>query len=71
MHHVAVPLEGHELVYLLAAVLDNPTDIVTGEIDEHHVLGALFGVLGELAREAPVVLLVAALVGGCRRSAGR
>ena len=45
VHHVRVALEHHQLVDLLGAELHDPADVVAGEVDEHHVLGALLRVL--------------------------
>ena len=55
MHHVAVALEGHELVDLLGAEAHDPSHVVAGQVDEHDVLGQLLGVLAELAGQSPVV----------------
>ena len=64
VHHVRVALERHQLLDLLGAELHDPADVVAGEVDEHHVLGALLRVLDELGRQAPVVLLGAAAAAG-------
>ena len=64
MHHVAVPLERHHLVDLLGAELDDPADVVAGEVDEHHVLGELLRVLDELGAQAAVLLVGAAAAAG-------
>ncbi len=45
MHDVAVALEGHQFVNGLGPELDHPTDVVAGQVDQHHVLGSLFRVL--------------------------
>ncbi len=60
VHHVGVTLERHQLFHALRPELHDPADVVAGEVDEHHVLGPLLRVLGELRRHAPVVLLGAA-----------
>ena len=60
VHHVAVALERHQLVDVDGAEAGHPTDVVAGEVDEHHVLGALLGMFHELGGEAPVVLVGAA-----------
>ena len=65
-----VALEHHELFDLLGAELHDPPDVVAGEVDEHHVLGALLRVLGELGGHAPVVGLGAAAAAGARDRAG-
>ena len=49
MHHVAVALERHHLVDLHGAELDDPTDVVAGQVDEHDVLGDLLRVLDSSA----------------------
>ena len=56
MHHVAVGLDDHELIDLDAAVLADAAEVVTTEVDQHHVLGALLGVAEKLVREPPVLL---------------
>ena len=71
VHHVAVALERHQLVGMHRAELGDPPDVVAGEVDEHHVLGPLLGVLDQLRRQPPVVLVGAARACGCRRSAAR
>ena len=45
VHHVRVALERHQLLDLLGAELHDAADVVAGEVDEHHVLGALLRVL--------------------------
>ena len=45
-------------------------DVVAGEVDEHHVLGALLRVLGELGGQAPVVGFGAAAAPGAGDRAG-
>ena len=44
----------------------DPPDVVSGEIDEHHVLGALLRVFGELGGHAPVVGFGATAPSGAR-----
>ena len=56
---MAEALDGHELLDVDRAVGADPPEVVATEVDEHHVLGALLRVLGELARE-PLVLGVGA-----------
>ncbi len=60
VHHVAVALQGHHLVDVHAAELDDPADVVASQVHEHDVLGDLLGVLDELGGHAPVLLLGAA-----------
>ena len=60
VHHVAVALERHELVDVAGAELDDPPDVVAGQVDQHDVLGALLGVLEQLGGELAVVLVGAA-----------
>ena len=57
MHDVAVALEGHELVDLLGAVVDDPPDVVAGQVHQHDMLGPLLRVLHQLRRQLPVVLV--------------
>ena len=64
VHHVAVALERHQLVDVLGAERGDPADVVAGEVDEHHVLGALLRVLAQLGRQAAVVLVGAAPLAG-------
>ena len=45
MEDVGVGLDDHQLVDLDRAVLADPAEVVAAEVDEHHVLGALLGVL--------------------------
>ena len=66
MHHVRVGLDRHERLDGDGAVLADATQIVSPEIDEHHVLGALLLVL-EQARGDHDVLLG---VGAARARAG-
>ena len=70
MHHVRVPLERHQLLDPLGPELHDPADVVAREVDEHHVLGPLLGVLDQLGREALIVLGSSAAACGCRRSDG-
>ena len=67
---MGVTLEHHQLVHLLGAERHDPADVVAGEVDEHHVLGPLLRVLGQLGGHAPVVVLGAAPAAGARRSDG-
>ena len=61
---MGVPLEHHQLLDLLGAEGDDAPDVVAGEVDEHHVLGALLRVLGELGGHAAVVGIGAAATAG-------
>ena len=71
MHDVAVALDRHELVDLLGAEAHDPPDVVAGQVDQHDVLGEFLGVLGQLALEQAVVLLVLAPWAASRRSGVR
>ena len=42
----------------------DPADVVAGEVDEHHVLGELLGVLAQLGAEAAVLLVGATPAAG-------
>ena len=55
VHDVRVLLEHHELLDLLGPELHDTPDVVPGEIDQHHVLGALLRMLRELGGHPPVV----------------
>ena len=69
VHHVAVALQRHQLVDLHGAELGDAADVVAGEVDEHHVLGALLRVLGQLGGHPAVVLVgLAALAGAGDRA---
>ena len=70
VHHVAVALQRQQLVDVYGAEPGDAADVVAGQVDEHHVLGALLGMFHELGGEAPVVLVGAAAACACRRSAG-
>ena len=56
MHDVAVALDHHDLVEDLGAEAGHPTYVVTGEIDEHDVLGHFLRVLDQLSFESGVFL---------------
>ena len=64
VHHVAVALERHHLVDLLGAEAHDPAHVVAGEVDQHHVLGDLLGVLAQLGGQAAVLLVGAAPAAG-------
>ena len=64
VHHVAVALERHQLVDVHPAEAGDAPDVVAGEVDEHHVLGPLLRVLGQLGGHAPVVLVGGAALAG-------
>ncbi len=68
--HVAVALQRHQLVDRLGAEPHDPADVVAGEVDQHHVLGPLLGVLAELAGQAAVLLVGLAPVAGAGDRAG-
>jgi hypothetical protein len=70
VHHVAVALEGHHLVDLLGAEAHHPAHVVAGQVDQHHVLGPLLGVLAQLGAEAAVVLVGAPRAAGAGDGAG-
>ena len=69
VHHVAVALDGHQLVDPFGTEAGDPADVVAGEVDEHDVLGELLRVLDELGLEPAVLLVVRAAAGASRRSA--
>lgn len=56
VHHVRVPLDGHEVDDLDRAGLADPAQIVTAEVDQHEVFGTLLGVGEELVGEGLVLL---------------
>ena len=61
---MGVTLEHHQLFHALGPEGDDPAHVVAGEVDEHHVLGPLLRVLGELGGHAPVVGLGATAAPG-------
>ena len=71
VHDVAVALQRHQLVDRLGAELDHPAHVVAGQVDQHHVLGPLLGVLGQLAPPGGGRRPRCGRAGGCRRWAGR
>ena len=52
---MAVALQRHHLLNLLGTKGHYASHVVAGQIDQHHVLGQLLGVLGQLGGHAPVV----------------
>ena len=60
MHHVAVGLDGHEVLDLHGSVLAHASEVVAPEVHQHHVLGPLLLVLEQLAGDARVLLDVRA-----------
>jgi len=48
VHHVAVALHDEGVRHLDRADFGNAADVVAGQVDQHHVLGALFGVVDQL-----------------------
>ena len=56
MHHVAVVLDGHELLHLDASVLAHAPEVVAAQVDEHHVLGALLLIGEQLGGHGPVLV---------------
>ena len=71
VHHVAVVLDGHELLDLDAAVLAHPAEVVAAEVDQHHVLGALLRVGEQLLGHPQVLLDVGAARPGTGDRPGR
>jgi len=51
MHHVGIALDDHELVHLHTAVGGHASDVVSPEINEHEVFGALLGIVEEIFGE--------------------
>ena len=68
---MAVALEHHHLVDLLGAEPHDATDVVAGEVDQHHVLGDLLRMLAKLCAEAAVVFIGGSRAAVCPRSASR
>ena len=61
---MAVALQRQQLVDVDGPEAGDPADVVAGEVDEHHVLGALLGMLDQLGGEPAVVLVGAAALAG-------
>ena len=57
---MAVPLEGHQLVDVHRPELGDAADVIAGEVDEHHVLGPLLGMLGQFGGHPAIVLVCSA-----------
>ena len=58
MHHVAVALDDHQVTDGHAAILADSTDVVTGQVYEHDVLGALLGIGQKLLLQGQVFCLI-------------
>ena len=58
MHNVAVALERHQFVHLHSAVFRDTANIVTGEVNEHDVLGTLLRMFDQLGSHQAIVLVV-------------
>ena len=63
---VRVGLDDHELLDLDRAVLADAAQVVSPQVDEHHVLGALLGIGEKVLGVAAVLLLVGAARVGAR-----
>ena len=66
MHDVGEPLEAHELRDAHRAVGADAADVVSAQIDEHHVLGALLLVAFELLGQAKILFRAAPARAGPR-----
>ena len=58
MHHVAVALDDHQVSDGHAAILADTTNVVTGQVYEHDVLGALLGIGQKLLLQGQVFRLI-------------
>ena len=58
VHHVAVALDDHQVTDGHAAILADSTDVVTGQVYEHYVLGALLGISQKLLLQGQVFRLI-------------
>lgn len=56
VHDVAVALNGHEVTNFDTVKLGDAADIIAGEVDQHDVLGAFFGVVEEVLGEGFIFL---------------
>ena len=70
MEDVRVGLDDHQLVDLHRPVLADPAEVVSAQVDEHHVLGPLLRVAKQLLGLSPVLLLARPARVGARRSGG-
>ena len=66
VHHVAVPLDFHQVGKVHRAVFGHSPDIVAGQVDQHHMLGPLLGVGEQLLFEPLVFFLGRAAAAGPR-----
>ena len=64
MHHVGKPLHHELLGDFDAADFRHAPDVVAAEVDEHQVLGELFGIVRQLPLHRHVVRFVAAAAPG-------
>ncbi len=69
MHHVAVPLDEHQVLHLHRAELAHAADIVAAEIDQHDVLGDLFLIRAQIGLDGAVLRPHPRCVAASRRSA--
>ena len=58
VHHVAVALDDHQVSDGHAAILADTTNVVTGQVYEHDVLGALLGIGQKLLLQGQVFRLI-------------
>ena len=58
MHHVAISLKGHKFVNIHRAKFGDATNIVARQVNEHHMLGALFGILFQFTRQLAILLVI-------------
>ncbi len=56
MHYVGIPLDDHKLGDADRAVLTYAPQVVAPQVDQHHMLGALFRVREQLGLQ-PLILL--------------
>ena len=59
MHHVRVSLHKHQSFHAHASVFRNPAEVITAEVHEHDVLGALLRIGEHLRFESLIFALVA------------
>ena len=60
MHHVAVPLDEHQVLHANAAELADAPDIVAAQVDQHDVLGDLLLVGAQIGLHRAVFHLIRA-----------
>ncbi len=71
MHHVRIALDEHQPVDFHRTVFADAAQVVASQIDEHDVLGALFGIGEEFGFELTIFFFVASARARSGQGAGR